>query len=70
MKMPNDIDDANEIFQRKVINLEAAMDAVEAEQAKGRSGYAAVQRAQRIAEELKEFGRELAERIAEARRTL
>lgn len=68
--MPDDIDDANEIFQQKVRDLDAVLDAVDAEQARGRSGYAAVQRAQQVAEELKEFGRELAARIAEARRTL
>ena len=68
--MPDDIDDANEIFRQKVSELDAAMNAVDAEQARGRSGYAAVRNAQQIAEELKEFGRELAERIAEARRAL
>lgn len=70
MMIPDDPDDAYELLNQKAAALDTALDAVEAEQAKGRSGYAAVQRAQQIAEVLKEFGRVVAERIAEARRTL
>lgn len=70
MTLPDDIDDAYELLQRKAVALDAALDAIEAEQAKGRSGYASCLRAQKLLDEFKEFSRVLSARIEEARNTL
>lgn len=70
MTMPEDVDDAYALFQRKAAALDAALGETENEQADGRSGYAAYKRAEALAAELHEFSRVLAERIEEVRRTL
>lgn len=70
MTIPDDLDDAFALLQQKAQVLDAALDATEAEQAEGRTGYAAYVRAQKIAEELKELSRVVVSRIEEARRSL
>lgn len=70
MLMPDDIDDAYEHFLWKSAQIDAALELIEAEQAKGRSGHAAVLRAESLAEDLKQFAALLAKRIAEARGAL
>lgn len=70
MEVPDDIDDAFALFKAKAEALDAALDATEAEQAAGRSGYASYLHAQKLSEDVNHFGRELARRIDEARSKL
>lgn len=70
MTIPDDLDDAFALLQQKAQVLDAALDATEAEQAEGRSGYGAYVKAREIAEEFKELSRVVVTRIEEARRTL
>lgn len=70
MTIPDDLDDAFALFSQKAAALDAALNATEAEQARGRTGHQLFLQAQHLADDLKEFGRILAGRIEEARRTL
>ncbi|RYY23282.1 MAG: hypothetical protein EOP62_20710 [Sphingomonadales bacterium] len=70
MTIPADLDEAFALLNQKAAELDAALDATEVEQAAGRTGHQAYLRAQRLADELKEFGRVLTARIEEERRTL
>ena len=70
MTVPPDLDDAYVLFKQKAADLDAALDAVAAEQATGRSGLALYKRAEALSQELNQFGRVLGERIEEALRAL
>ena len=70
MPIPDDLDDAFALLEQKAQMLDAALNATEAEQAEGRSGYAAYIKSRQIAEEFKELSRVVVTRIEEARRTL
>lgn len=70
MTIPQDLDEAFALLNQKAAELDAALDATEAEQASGRTGHQAYLHARRLADELNEFGRVLTARIEEARRTL
>lgn len=70
MTVPDDIDEAYEMFDDKVAALNAAIRATEVEQSEGRTGHRAYLHAQQLEDELKEFSRKLSARIDEALRTL
>lgn len=70
MTIPQNLDEAFALLNQKAAELDAALDATEAEQAAGRTGHQAYLRARQLADELNEFGRVLTARIEEARRTL
>lgn len=70
MNMPDDIDDAFAKFQEIAARLDDALKATEDEQAAGRSGYQLFLQAQKLSEEVNQFGQELARRIDQARASL
>lgn len=70
MDMPDNIDDAFARFEELAAKLDDALKATEDEQAAGRSGYNLYLQAQKLAEEVNQFGQELTRRINEARASL
>ena len=68
--MPDNIDDAFAKFQQLASKLDEALKATEDEQAAGRSGYDLYLQAQKLSEEVNQFGQELTRRIDDARNTL
>jgi hypothetical protein len=63
--MPEDLDDAIALFDEKSAALDAAVKAVEEEQARGRSGVTAYSRAAMLQHALREFGQRLQARIGQ-----
>ena len=70
MDMPENIDDAFAKFQQLAAKLDEALKATEDEQAPGRSGYSLYLQAQKLSEEVNQFGQELTRRIDQARASL
>jgi hypothetical protein len=68
--IPDNIDDAYDLFNQKAAALEEALSATEAEQASGRTGHQAYLHARQLGDDLKEFARLLTERIDKALKTL
>ena len=70
MDMPENIDDAFAKFEQLAAKLDQALKATEDDQAAGRSGYNLYLQAQKLAEDVNQFGQELTRRIDQARASL